>query len=168
MKTTLGQRFRYWLENFMARGGVAIFFSLLILFVVSLVVTTIIRGIFVAINPDEDIVVSFFNHFWRVFLGLTDPGTLAMEEGNFIWYYVAGILTVLIGLIIFSMLIAFITTQVEETIYNFKKGKSQVIETNHTLILGWNERIFDIIKEMIFANESEKNASIVILSDEDK
>lgn len=168
MKTTMGKRFRYWLENFMARGGVAIFLSLLILFITVLIVTTVIRMIFVALNPDEDIVADFFRHFWHVFLGLIDPGTLAMEEGDFIWYYIVGTLTILFGLVIFSMLIAFITTQVEAIIYNFRRGKSQVIEEGHTLILGWNERVFDVIKELIVANESESNASIVILSEEDK
>ncbi|MBN2535353.1 MAG: hypothetical protein JXB88_20920 [Spirochaetales bacterium] len=168
MKTTIGKRFRYWLENFMAHGGVAVFLSLLILFIIALIVLTIIRGIFVALNPDEQITANFFKHFWRVFLGLTDPGTLGMEGGDFIWYYIVGTVTILSGLVIFSMLIAFITTHVEEIIYNFRKGKSQVIEQGHTLILGWNERIFDVMKELIVANESERNGIIVILSEEDK
>ncbi|MBN2444214.1 MAG: hypothetical protein JXJ04_22815 [Spirochaetales bacterium] len=168
MKTTLGQRFRYWLENFMARGGAAIFISLLILFLTGLVLATLIRGIIVALDPDQDIMATFFDHFWRVFLGLTDPGTLGMEEGDFIWYKIVGTITIFIGLIIFSMLIAFITAQVEKTIYNFKKGRSHVIESGHTLILGWNERVFDLVRELIVAHESEKKASIVILAEKDK
>lgn len=38
----------------------------------------------------------------------------------------------------------------------------------HTLILGWNIRIFDIIRELLLANESESNPKIVILSEHTK
>ena len=36
------------------------------------------------------------------------------------------------------------------------------------LILGWNDRVVDILRELIIANESEDYASVVILADEDK
>jgi voltage-gated potassium channel Kch len=49
-----------------------------------------------------------------------------------------------------------------------RKGKSFVIEDNHTLILGWSSKIFTIISELVIANESQKNPRIVILADIDK
>jgi hypothetical protein len=52
--------------------------------------------------------------------------------------------------------------------WEFRKGRSKVIEAGQTLILGWNERVVDIIRELIIANESEKDASIVILAEIDK
>lgn len=166
MKPTLRQKFRYWFENFIAKGGTSIFLSLLVLFIISLVITTILRTILLAVNPDYDLFSDFFEHFWVVFLELTDPGTLGIETD--IWFMISGTVTILVGLVIFSMLIAFITAQVEKVMYNFRKGKSGVIETGHTLILGWNERVFGIIKELIIANKSRKNACIVILSGESK
>ncbi len=48
------------------------------------------------------------------------------------------------------------------------KGRSKVVESGQTLILGWNERVIDIIRELIIANESEKKASVVILAEVDK
>ncbi len=165
-KPTLGQKFRYWFENFIAKGGTSVFLSLLVLFIISLIFTTIIRTILLAVNPDYDLISDFFEHFWVVFLELTDPGTLGVETD--IWFMISGTLTILVGLVIFSMLIAFITTQVENVMHNFRKGKSRVIESGHTLILGWNERVFGIIRELIIANESEKHAAVVVLADEDK
>ena len=166
MKISLSQKFRYWLENFMARGGFSIFISLVILFIVSLIFTGLIRLIIFAINPEADVLTNIFEHLWRVFLELTDPGTL-IEEQTFV-YKITGTITIFTGLVIFSILIAFITTQVEQTMYNFKKGKSKVIEEGHTLILGWNEQVLDIIRELIIANISEKYSSIVILAQHDK
>jgi hypothetical protein len=85
-----------------------------------------------------------------------------------VWLKISTILAGIVGVIILSMLIAFITTSLEKVFYNFRKGRGKVIEHEHTLILGWNERVVDIIRELIIANESEKEASVVILSNEDK
>jgi len=50
-----------------------------------------------------------------------------------------------------------------------RKGHSKVIENEHTLILGWDDqRIVEILKELVMANESEDNPSAVILADKDK
>ena len=68
-----------------------------------------------------------------------------------------------------SALIAFITTALDQKINDLKRGRSKVIEEDHTLILGWNEqRIVEIIQELILANESEKDGCVVILADKDK
>ncbi|MET0362829.1 MAG: hypothetical protein ABW048_13865, partial [Sphingobium sp.] len=41
-------------------------------------------------------------------------------------------------------------------------------ENDHTIIFNWSSSIFDIISELIIANESRKNPRIVIMSDRDK
>ena len=43
-----------------------------------------------------------------------------------------------------------------------------VLENDHTIILGFGDRILEIIRELIEANESEPDAAIVILADQDK
>lgn len=73
-----------------------------------------------------------------------------------------------IGIVVLSMLIAFITTQLEKTLYEFRKGRGPVLEKGHTLILGWNERVVDIVRELTIANESERYAAVVILAKESK
>jgi hypothetical protein len=42
------------------------------------------------------------------------------------------------------------------------------VESGHTLILGWNDRVREILRELILANESEENPSVVILAEQDK
>jgi len=49
-----------------------------------------------------------------------------------------------------------------------RKGRSRVIERNHTLILGWSPTVFAIIGELIIANENQRRPRIVILADHDK
>ncbi|MDA9656840.1 hypothetical protein N9T63_02135, partial [Candidatus Marinimicrobia bacterium] len=73
-----------------------------------------------------------------------------------------------IGLILFSSMVAFITSVFEAKLDELKRGRSIVLENEHTLILGFGDRILEIIRELIEANESEADASIVILAENDK
>ena len=43
-----------------------------------------------------------------------------------------------------------------------------MIESDHTLILGWSSKIFTIISELAIANENQKKPRIVVLADMDK
>jgi hypothetical protein len=168
----LNVRFRdkasYRFENFMARGGMSIFMSLLALFLLCFVFAILIRWIILLLFPGTDIVGNFFGHIWKIFLAMTDPGNMGEDTESSAWLKFTIIVAGILGVVIFSMLIAFITTQLEGMIHRFRKGRSKVIEDGQTLILGWNERVIDIIRELIIANESESRASVVILADRDK
>jgi apolipoprotein N-acyltransferase len=67
---------------------------------------------------------------------MTDPGNMNQDNKMSIWLKVSSILAGIVGVIILSMLIAFITTSLEKVLYNFRKGRGVVIEDEHTLILG--------------------------------
>ncbi len=168
VNSTWGSRNKYKFENFMAKGGKSVFISLFLLFIVSFAVSLLIRGIIMLLDPEAETAVSYLEQLWVTFLQITDPGAVAEETGANMWFKLSGTITMFLGLIIFSMLVAFITTQLEEMLYKLRKGKSKVIESGHSLILGWNERVNDIVHELILANESEKDAAIVIMSDVDK
>ena len=95
-----------------------------------------------------------------------DAGTVTGDEG---WAFRLFMLLITIaGLFIFSSLIGSISSGIDESISNLRKGKSKVIETNHTLILGYSSMIYSVISESCLANESQKKAIIVILADRDK
>jgi voltage-gated potassium channel Kch len=72
------------------------------------------------------------------------------------------------GIFVVSTLIGVLTTGVEGKLDELRKGRSRVLETGHTLILGWSPQIFTILSELMVANENQKNARIVILADKDK
>lgn len=168
MGAGLRERLRYRFENFISRGGMSIFLSLLILFLLCLVAAVLLRWVILLIFPGVDILGDFFQHVWSLFLAMTDPGNMGVDTEASAWLKVSIIVAGMLGVIIFSMLIAFITTQLESTMWQFRKGRSRVVESGQTLILGWNERVVDIVRELIIANESERDASVVILAERDK
>ncbi|MCH8905403.1 MAG: hypothetical protein IIA45_16000, partial [Bacteroidetes bacterium] len=158
---------RYRFELFMAKGGIRIFISLLVVFLVLFLVIVFIKWILLLLNPGLDN-VDFATHIWRTWLQMTDPGNMYQDNDTKRFFKISTILAGVAGVVILSMLIAIITTALEKTLYEFRKGRGRVLETGHSLILGWNERVVDILRELVIANESEKHASVVILAPEDK
>ncbi|MBK1792123.1 CASTOR/POLLUX-related putative ion channel [Persicirhabdus sediminis] len=164
---------RYRIDSFMAKGGISIFTSLVIAFLVIFVVLATLRGLLAWGFPPESLAsqhqLSFTGNAYITFLELTDPGNMAQDIYSSPAHKFFAVIAGLSGVIIFSALIAFITTAMDQKISELKRGHSKVIEDDHTLILGWNEqRIVEIIRELIMANESEDDACVVILSDMDK
>ncbi|NER04807.1 MAG: hypothetical protein F6K17_20495, partial [Okeania sp. SIO3C4] len=162
-KISWQERFQYKFDNFMSRGGFSVFLALVSAFFGAFVLMTGIRYISERVFPNKDVESDLL---WDVFvqlIGLRDTG----DEANFSTKAV-GVLTIFVGLVLFSSLVAFITQEFESRLTLLKKGKSLVVEKNHTLILGFNDRIVDIITELVIANESESDAVIVILSEQDK
>lgn len=168
MKASFKDKLRYRFERYMNKGGSSIFVSLFAVFAVLFLLIIAIRWIIISIWPDLAYTDSFFDDIWFTWLQMTDPGNMNQDNLSPTWLKVTTVLSGIVGVIILSMLIAFITTTLEQLLYNFRKGRGKVIEQEHTLILGWNERVVDIIRELILANESEKYASVVILSNEEK
>ena len=120
-----------------------------------------------AILPDETL--SGWSEIpWRVYVAVME-GSAAETDGDSNWLAkMASIFGVMVGLILFSSMVAFITSVFESKLEELKRGRSIVLEKNHTLILGFGDRILEIIRELIEANESEEDASIVILAENDK
>lgn len=166
------QRARYRFDSFMARGGASIFKMLTASFVATFLIIGLLRGLFLWLFPDIALQhenIGVLGNLYITFLEITDPGNMAQDIGSSAWYKMFAVVAGLAGIIMLSALIAFITTELDQKISELKRGRSKVIEKDHTLILGWNEqRIIEILREIVLANESEDDACAVILADKDK
>jgi len=164
-------RYRYLFDTFMAKGGGSIFIALSAVFVAIFLLIGVLRGVLL-LFPEvgvqhEDL--GFLGNLYVTFLELTDPGNMALDMYSSAAYKIFAVLAGIAGILMLSALIAFITTALNQKIYELKRGRSKVIEEGHTLILGWNEqRIIETLRELVIANESEKDACVVILADKDK
>jgi hypothetical protein len=165
-------RFRYRFDTFMAKSGGSIFYALTAIFVATFVLIGVLRGALLLLFPEVGLQhegIGFFGNLYITFLELTDPGNMAQDIYSSAAYKIFAVLAGIAGIVMLSALIAFITTALDQKIYELKRGRSKVIEEGHTLILGWNEqRIIETLRELVIANESEKDACVVILADKDK
>lgn len=164
-KFTYKERFSYFFDNTLAAGTVAIIGWLAIF---SLLIVLLSTAVIVALNlkPIDADDMSFAEAFWQSFMRTLDPGTVAGDEG---WpFRVLSIIVTIGGILILSTLIGTLTTGLEKKLSDLRKGRSKIIEADHTLILGWSPKIFTIINELIIANENQKSPRIVVLADRDK
>jgi len=164
-KTTLKERFSYRFDNIMSKGPIAMISLLgLLSLVVVVIAGTIIWGFNMA--PEGQEPLGFIEGMWQSFMRSIDSGTVAGDGG---WYFrLLAFFVTLGGIFILSTLIGVLSSGIESKLDSLRKGRSFVIEKDHTLILGWSSKVFTIISELVIANENQKKPRIVILADKDK
>jgi voltage-gated potassium channel Kch len=167
-KPSLNQRFRYWFDNLMSRGTVALIgglalASLLLVFIAGFIIT--IGGKLLAPAGEEP--QNIIEAIWKSLMRTLDPGTMGGDEG---WGFRITMLLVTIGgIFIVSSLIGVITSGLEAQLEHLRKGRSLVLESGHTVILGWSPQIFTVISELVVSNENRKKGAVVaILANQDK
>jgi voltage-gated potassium channel Kch len=162
---TRSQVVRYRFDATMARGPIALVLWLALITVVLIVVGVAVVLIF-GLVPDggrHGIIGQSFSTLMHAL----DPGTVAGDTGH--WPFLVVMLVITFGgLFIVSALIGVIATALDEKLLELRKGRSFVVESEHTLILGWSDSVFTILSELAVANESERNPSVVILAEQDK
>lgn len=165
-KPTFKQRFQYWFDNYMSRGTIALIGGLAVLsLVVIFIAAAIIR--IGAIAMDGESAPTFGEAAWMSLMRTLDAGTMGGDTGP--GFRIVMLLVTIGGIFIVSTLIGILSNGLEERIENLRKGRSLVLENDHTLILGFTPQIFTIISELVAANESRKSgAVIVVLADQDK
>ncbi len=121
---------------------------------------------FTGIAPEGAEPLSFGEAAWTSLMRAMDSGAVGGDTG---WSFrFAMLLVTLGGIFILSILIGVITSGIESKMEELRKGRSQVIEREHVVILGWSSQIFAVITELIVANANRPRACIVILGDKDK
>ncbi len=158
MKNKLKYRF----DNLMSKGTGALIASLAI---VTLLMISIVSFIVWASGAGDG--TGFLSLFWMGVLRSLDPGTMGGDTGSFLFVAAMFVIT-LGGIFIFSILVGLLTNGISSKLEALQKGHSAVVESGHTVILGWSSQIFTILSELIEANSNQKNACIVIMSPTDK
>ncbi|MCA6365331.1 MAG: NAD-binding protein [Bacteroidetes bacterium] len=166
-KPSFREKLQYKFENTLSAGSIAIITWLAIISFITVVLAAaviLIAGI--DATPDSDEHVSFIEAAWGSLMHAMDAGNLAGDSG---WALrIVMLLVTIVGIFIVSSLIGAITSGLESRIEEMRKGRSKVLEQNHTLILGWSPKIFTVIHELLIANEEKSRPRIVILADKDK
>ena len=162
---SFGTKIRYKFDNLMAKGPVALIGWLGILSLVLVVTAAMILTI-TGLTQDDGETMNFIEAAWKSLMRTLDPGTMGGDTG---WGFRVVMLCVTLGgIFIVSTLIGVLASGISNKLDELRKGHSFVVEKGHTLILGWSEKIFPIISELLIANENQKSPVIVILGHKDK
>lgn len=162
-KKRFRDRIRYQLDLIMSKGTGSLIFLLSVITLIMIVVT----GIAVIVVERAWAKGSLPFAVWKSFTLTLDPGNLAGVEGSLGLIAIAAFST-LGGLFITGTLISILNTGLANRLDNFQRGNAKIIEKNHTIILGYSESVFAIVRELQIANLNQKSSCIVILGDEVK
>lgn len=162
---TRSARLRYAFDNSMSRGTPALVGWLALITLALIVVFALIVTLF---NLRDGSNEGFWRELLQALFHALDPGTVG-GDGAAPWRFVLTMLVLTIaGLFIVSALIGVIAAGIDARIAELQRGRSTVLERDHTVILGWSEAVFTILAELAVANESRRRPVVVILADRDK
>lgn len=82
---------------------------------------------------------SFAEALWLAWTFVADSGNHADTEG--IGPRIVSVSISSGGMLIFAMMLGLVSDAISEKVDSLRKGKSEVIERNHILILGWSDKL---------------------------
>ena len=160
-KRSLRKRISYWFDCMMSKGPIAMS---LLLFAITAAIVGVIGSAACFVSDDGGVLYQL----WSSLLYTLDAGNLAGVPTDNIIYLMLMFLATLCGLFLTSVLIGIIATGVEDKLNNLRKGASVVQEDDHTVVIGFDNNVYVILRELIEANSNKKKACIVILGEEPK
>ncbi|RHY29303.1 hypothetical protein DYB32_005249 [Aphanomyces invadans] len=109
---------------------------------------------------------SIIESIWACWLFIADPGAQnELHEWN---KRVFAFFVSLIGMVYFFVIMGFVVDSIRDKMEDLKKGRSNVIEKNHSLLLGWSDKSVSLVKQLCLANESEGGGVVVVLAEIEK
>jgi ion channel POLLUX/CASTOR len=163
-KPSLKDKFQYFLDRVFAKGPLVLILWLGAGAIVLVGATYLAAILIPGIQPDKQGPVEVF---WDILFQALTPNPFDVTSPL---PFLLIILVVTIGsLFLVSILIGSLTSGIESKLEKLRQGRSRVIESDHSVILGWSHQVFYIVGELIEANKSRKKRSVIaILAEKDK
>ena len=129
-KNNLFQRFRYWLDKRMARGTGSMICALLF---ATIFMILFLASILILFGASDE--CSPLHAIWDSFATAINAEIPSSSDGSLLFVFINGIAAI-IGLFFTSILIGIITTGIETKLQTLRNGNAEVLENDHTVILG--------------------------------
>mgnify|MGYP001201871316 CR=1 FL=1 len=145
----------YEIDKFISKGTINI---IIVLIIVIFLFSAIFSGLAIILDVNNNnVFIKTFSDliFTSIKYKSTKTEYLAYESINFLMFTA--------GLFLTAALIGAITAGINDRLKTLRNSSAFIYEKNHTIILGFSSHVVSLVKELIIANESERNSCIVIL-----
>ena len=156
-KVSLKKRLRYWLDERMSKGTASMVKLLLITVLTVVVIVTALVVAFHLYGEDRSIIAVFWDNL-RSAMSSSFP---ASNSGSLL-YIVLYTMLGLTGMIFTGMLVGIFSSTMRGKIVALQKENPEVIETGHSVILGFRLGEYALLSEMVAAAGSEKRTIVVV------
>jgi ion channel POLLUX/CASTOR len=138
----------------------------LVLFCLAIVVVASGIVVLAGIREPEASAMGFVEAAWQALVRTLDPGTMGADAG---WAFRVVMLGVTLGgIVVLSTLIGVITTGIDGRMQELRRGRSPVLETGHTLVIGWSRTVATLIGELALANANVRRPRVVVVAEGDR
>ncbi|MFG2988993.1 NAD-binding lipoprotein [Streptomyces sp. NPDC048257] len=160
--TSLRLRLRYRFDNLVAGGTTALigWFALACLAVVVPASTVLVWA-------DRAAPATLSGRLTAVWVSVGQTLKIGGAVGSPL-YVVASVALALVALLFVSTLVSLITTGINRRIMLLRRGHSTVLESGHTVLLGWSDQIFPVVGELVAAHANQRRSAIAVLAPKDK
>ncbi|WP_409235502.1 CASTOR/POLLUX-related putative ion channel [Streptomyces sp. PA5.6] len=159
------QRLRYRFDNVMARGTPALIGVLAVaccvLVVLNAVLLLLLAPAGVAAGDGGG------SRLWSGFLRVISPAVIARDKGPAPFLAVAALMA-FGGIFLMSTLIPVISAGLQNQLARLRRGRSAVVESGHTVVLGWSPHVHAVLSELVEANRNQRRACVTILAEQDR
>lgn len=159
-KSSWRKKLAYSFDEYMERGLSAQFGLLLIFFLLVTVIAGGINYLFV-----EE--VSLGQGLWLSLMHIIDQGTLGGDEMSNAKYLGLMLLVTLCGMVLTGSLVAIITNALDKRLRELRQGHSEVLEENHTVVIGFDDNIYCLLAELVQGNKDAGRRQAVVVIDEE-
>ena len=164
----LQENIRYRVDQVFAREFVGQFlmFVALVVFVTLVGMTAIFFGLFSEENViveaiPRDIDAGFWDSLWWSLNQVVFLRGFASAYGASLPVLVYSLFLSIAGLVVFSVLISLINNTMRNRVEALRKGDTQVLERNHVLVLGWNNKVYSVLRQLA---QLQPGIKVVILA----
>ncbi|MBQ8054877.1 MAG: hypothetical protein IJ198_13915 [Lachnospiraceae bacterium] len=156
-KKNIYRRALYYFDIWLSKGTLS---TILFLITFTAVLVFIIGLLAVLFGGQESLAQSLWNTMNHAF----DPGVLSGDTGSRVFLFLM-LLATLVGVFFLAMLIGLINDGIQSRVSELSKGIEAVVESDHVVILGFNESTFIIIAELIeaYRNQGGRRNAVVIM-----
>ena len=130
-KPSLREKFGYWFDNALARGPIVLIGWLGLGTAVLVIIMTAVSFL-PGVRPEG---AGLKEVFWNILFQALTPNPF--DVGSPTLFLIVMLVVTLGSLFMVSILIGTLTTTIEERLESLRRGRSKVLENDHTVILGW-------------------------------
>lgn len=164
-RPALKARLSYAFDKAMARGTLPLLGWLLACIAAFIVIVSAVLDLLQR-NPVSHLPVLMWDSLLRAFDLASVIDDTRLHDGGAV-FIAAMFIVSLVGIFVVAVLIGLVTTGMEQRLRDLRRGRSRVIESGHTLILGWSPHASTVVRELVLANANQPRSGIVILADQD-
>ncbi|XP_021290294.1 ion channel CASTOR-like isoform X1 [Herrania umbratica] len=157
-KVSLNKQLEYWVDVFLSVHPYAKPVALLVA-----TLMLICLGGLALFGVTHD---SLADCLWLSWTFVADSGNHANSEG--IGPRLVSVSISFGGMLIFAMMLGLVSDAISEKFDSLRKGRSEVVEQNHTLILGWSDKLGSLLNQLAIANASLGGGIVVVMAERDK